>query len=445
MASLDPVWRPVQSAQFRVKLLKISSTLGVSNDRRLRDALQKDDGLDELDEIEERTQPISPTQSKSPRSQTRPECPAPRTTVLHRLQSPDIDGRPPGASSRAPSHPAPTLLGNTRCARRRTAPQARQSSSTPPSPHLHPQRLRPHPHTPYRTPLPATPRSTNPPHRPLDRVALCARSTLSRCLATPNEDEAEHDGWMSSTGTHGGHIHIPTGGAGAFPTPPCLRSTATHGSAKSSTSPARHVVPTSTYSREREDGGRSSSSTSRSTRHPPRRSMLHRSARCTPIPRTPRIPASPDAARAPPLAPRRHCHAHTTHRDLRHRLDAAHRALLTPHAGSHARCTSQRSFTTSSTAPLCTPHTHPGHFAPRTRRRNTAPPLTYVPLTPPRRCAPRLDPTHVNVVLVSSTPPFEAPDPRRRTYVILDVVALARRLAGLRSHHALVRHVNRSP
>ncbi|KAF8216543.1 kinase-like domain-containing protein [Mycena galopus ATCC 62051] len=43
MASLDPVWSLVQSAQFRVKLLKISSTLGVSNDRRLRDALQKDD------------------------------------------------------------------------------------------------------------------------------------------------------------------------------------------------------------------------------------------------------------------------------------------------------------------------------------------------------------------------------------------------------------------
>ncbi|KAJ7833478.1 kinase-like domain-containing protein [Mycena leptocephala] len=43
MASLDPVWSLVQSAQFRVKLLKISSVLGVSNDRRLRDALQKDD------------------------------------------------------------------------------------------------------------------------------------------------------------------------------------------------------------------------------------------------------------------------------------------------------------------------------------------------------------------------------------------------------------------
>jgi hypothetical protein len=43
MASLDPVWSLVQSAQFRVKLLKISSAFGVSNDRRLRDALQKDD------------------------------------------------------------------------------------------------------------------------------------------------------------------------------------------------------------------------------------------------------------------------------------------------------------------------------------------------------------------------------------------------------------------
>ncbi|KAF7370567.1 hypothetical protein MSAN_00689100 [Mycena sanguinolenta] len=43
MASLDPVWSLVQSAQFRVKLLKVTSTLGVSNDRRLRDALQKDD------------------------------------------------------------------------------------------------------------------------------------------------------------------------------------------------------------------------------------------------------------------------------------------------------------------------------------------------------------------------------------------------------------------
>ncbi|KAF7356563.1 hypothetical protein MVEN_00990000 [Mycena venus] len=43
MASLDPVWSLVQSAQFRIKLLKISSVLGVANDRRLRDALQKDD------------------------------------------------------------------------------------------------------------------------------------------------------------------------------------------------------------------------------------------------------------------------------------------------------------------------------------------------------------------------------------------------------------------
>ncbi|KAJ7504391.1 kinase-like domain-containing protein [Mycena galericulata] len=43
MASLDPVWSLVQSSQFRVKLLKISSALGVSNDRRLREALQKDD------------------------------------------------------------------------------------------------------------------------------------------------------------------------------------------------------------------------------------------------------------------------------------------------------------------------------------------------------------------------------------------------------------------
>ncbi|KAJ6518846.1 kinase-like domain-containing protein [Mycena sanguinolenta] len=43
MASLDPVWSLVQSSQFRVKLLKVTSTLGVSNDRRLRDALQKDD------------------------------------------------------------------------------------------------------------------------------------------------------------------------------------------------------------------------------------------------------------------------------------------------------------------------------------------------------------------------------------------------------------------
>ncbi|KAJ7765418.1 kinase-like domain-containing protein [Mycena maculata] len=43
MASLDPVWSLVQSSQFRVKMLKISSVLGVSNDRRLREALQKDD------------------------------------------------------------------------------------------------------------------------------------------------------------------------------------------------------------------------------------------------------------------------------------------------------------------------------------------------------------------------------------------------------------------
>ncbi|KAJ7115954.1 kinase-like domain-containing protein [Mycena epipterygia] len=43
MASLDPVWSLVQSSQFRVKLLKISSVLGISNDRRLRDALHKDD------------------------------------------------------------------------------------------------------------------------------------------------------------------------------------------------------------------------------------------------------------------------------------------------------------------------------------------------------------------------------------------------------------------
>ncbi|KAJ6581547.1 kinase-like domain-containing protein [Mycena capillaripes] len=43
MASLDPVWSLVNSAQFRVKLLKISEVLGVSNERRLRDALQKDE------------------------------------------------------------------------------------------------------------------------------------------------------------------------------------------------------------------------------------------------------------------------------------------------------------------------------------------------------------------------------------------------------------------
>ncbi|KAJ7091357.1 kinase-like domain-containing protein [Mycena belliarum] len=43
MASLDPVWRLVQSSAFRVKLLKISAILGISNDQRLRDELHKDD------------------------------------------------------------------------------------------------------------------------------------------------------------------------------------------------------------------------------------------------------------------------------------------------------------------------------------------------------------------------------------------------------------------
>ncbi|KAJ7224227.1 kinase-like domain-containing protein, partial [Mycena pura] len=43
MASLDPVWSLVQSAQFRVELLKICSILGLADDRRLRDAIQKDD------------------------------------------------------------------------------------------------------------------------------------------------------------------------------------------------------------------------------------------------------------------------------------------------------------------------------------------------------------------------------------------------------------------
>ncbi|KAJ7180706.1 hypothetical protein C8R46DRAFT_1070338 [Mycena filopes] len=43
MVSLDPVWSLVQSSQFRIKLLNISSVLGISNDRRLRDALQKDE------------------------------------------------------------------------------------------------------------------------------------------------------------------------------------------------------------------------------------------------------------------------------------------------------------------------------------------------------------------------------------------------------------------
>ncbi|KAJ7623223.1 kinase-like domain-containing protein [Roridomyces roridus] len=43
MASLDPVWSLVQSSQYRVKLLKISTILGVANELRLRDALKKDD------------------------------------------------------------------------------------------------------------------------------------------------------------------------------------------------------------------------------------------------------------------------------------------------------------------------------------------------------------------------------------------------------------------
>ncbi|KAK7025281.1 hypothetical protein R3P38DRAFT_2953753 [Favolaschia claudopus] len=43
MASLDAIWSLVQCTQLRIKLLKVSTALGVSNDRRLRAALQKDD------------------------------------------------------------------------------------------------------------------------------------------------------------------------------------------------------------------------------------------------------------------------------------------------------------------------------------------------------------------------------------------------------------------
>ncbi|KAJ7066561.1 kinase-like domain-containing protein [Mycena amicta] len=44
MASLDLVWSLVQSAQVRIQLLKISSIFNLSNDRRLRAALEKDEG-----------------------------------------------------------------------------------------------------------------------------------------------------------------------------------------------------------------------------------------------------------------------------------------------------------------------------------------------------------------------------------------------------------------
>ncbi|KAF7337113.1 hypothetical protein MVEN_02148900 [Mycena venus] len=43
MASLDPVWSLVKSAQLRIELLKILSALGFSDDRWLRDVLQKDE------------------------------------------------------------------------------------------------------------------------------------------------------------------------------------------------------------------------------------------------------------------------------------------------------------------------------------------------------------------------------------------------------------------